>query len=240
MDSDHVLVVFMGLVLVGAAVALAYSSPAVFGDDSDGVSDANLASFETTDTYCGDPNTTSGSAVSQDVDGGEALVLNQSLPVATNDTEVSGSLEDFGPQRYILQITSETPEATPTSTPDTETPTATPVPDTETPVANETGENESTNATGGTNETETERATATDEATPTPTPTDAGSECHPEVRYNASIHVAHPDEYTVIVTYDGEFVAAHWRDGSDGGSYDTIPEQPEAEEGQNATAVTSD
>lgn len=239
MDSDHVLVLFLGLVLVGAAVALAYSSPAAFGGDSDGIGDASLASFETTDTYCGDPNSTSGSTVSHDINGGEALVLNQSIPVATNDTEVSGSLDNFGPQRYILQVTREAPEGTPTPTPDTETPTATPVNDTESPVANGTEANgttnESTNATDGANETVTERTTTADEATPT----NAGSECHPEIRYNATIHIAQPDEYTVIVSYDGEFIAAHWRDGSDGGSYDTIPEQPEAED-RNATAVTSE
>lgn len=251
MDSDHVLVLFLGLVLVGAAVALAYSSPAAFGGESDGIGGASLASFETTDVYCGDPNSTSGSAFSHDINGGEALVLNQSVPVATNGTTVSGSLEEFGPQRYVLAITRETPERTPTETPtpDTETPMATPANDTgangtganETEDSEETanGANESANATTGANETVTEETT-TERPTPTPTPTDGGSQCHPEVRYNATIHLAQPDEYTVVVTYDGEFVGAHWREGSDGGSYDTIPEQPATENEENEAAATAD
>jgi len=249
MDSDHVLVLFLGLLLVGAAVALAYTSPAAFGGDSEGIGGATLASFEATDVYCGDPNTTSGSAVSQDISGGEALVLDRSLPVASNDTTVSASLEEFGPDRYLLEITSETPEQTPTETPTPETasPTATPVNgtgtqvnETATPAPNGTeGDGTDANATAAnataTNETS---ANETDTATePTPTPTETAQVCHPEVTYNATVHIAQPDEYTVVVTYDGEFVAGHWRDGDDGGSYDTLPERPELEGGTNETAA---
>ena len=254
MDSDHVLVLFLGLVLVGAAVALALSSPALFGEPADGVEDANLASFETTEPFCGDPNASSGSALSHEVRGGEALVLNESIPVATNDTTVSGTLEQFGPERYVLQITRETPERTPTETPTpgTATPTATPVNGTETAAVNgtetgrnggnQTGANETTAPNGTATATATtERANATADAnetatadgntsTPTPTPTEPGSACHPKVRYNATIVLAQPEEYTVIVTYDGEFVGAHWADGEDGGSYDTVPVQPESPE----------
>jgi|GEM_PF-3154237 len=244
MDSDHVLVLFLGLVLVGAAVALALSFPAAFGGDSEGIGGATLASFETTDVYCGDPNTTSGSAVREDISGGEALVLNRSLPVASNDTTVSASFEEFGPQRYLLEITSETPEATrtETSTPETATPTATPVNGTAT---NETDVNQSTTEPTATataaNETDGNRTGANETASPTEvttTPTETGSTCHPEVMYNATIQIAQPDEYTVVVTYDGEFVAGHWRDGDDDGSYDTLPERPEREGGANETAAT--
>ncbi|SFR98344.1 hypothetical protein SAMN05216559_2016 [Halomicrobium zhouii] len=246
MDSDHVLVLFLGLVLVGAAVALALSFPAAFGGDSEGIGGATLASFETTDVYCGDPNTTSGSAVREDISGGEALVLNRSLPVASNDTTVSASFEEFGPQRYLLEITSETPEATPTETPrpETATPTSTPVNGTATngssanqttaaPTPTSTAANETESNGTGSNGT----ATST-EVTPTPTPTETGATCHPEIQYNATIHIAQPDEYTVVVTYDGEFVAGHWRDGDDDGTYDTLPERPETESEANETAAT--
>lgn len=237
MDSDHVLVLFLGLVLVGAAVALAYTSPAAFGGDSDGIGGATLASFETTDVYCGDPNTTSGSAVSENISGGEALVLERSLPVSSNDTTVDASFEEFGPDRYLLEITSETTEsnATETPTPETAAPTATPVDGT---ASNETGENQTTagptstsTASSGTdaNETETNQTATPTDATATPTPTETESVCHPEITYNATVHIAQPDEYTVVVTYDGEFVAGHWQNGDDDGTYDRLPERPERE-----------
>lgn len=239
MDSDHVIVLFLGLLLVGAAVALAYSSPAGLGGESDGFGGASLASFETTDAYCGDPNSTRGTAITEDVSDGEALVLNQSIPVPTNDTDVSASLEEFGPQRYVLTLTRETPDrtATATPTPDTETPTATPPNASATDSATATDADGRSTETAGGNETATDRPTA--ESTPTETPTTTGPTCHPHVRYNATVHVAQPNEYTVVVTYDGEFIAAHWRDGDDRGSYDTIPEPPEAEGGRNGT-VTAD
>ena len=243
MDSDHVLVLFLGLVLVGAAVALAYSSPAVFGGDTDGIGGASLASFETTDVYCGDPNSTSGSTLSRDIRGGEALVFNQSVPVPSNDTNLSASFEQFGPQRYLLEISRETPEPTPTTTPpptpDTETGTATPVNATgTTETANGTTETTApANTTTAANETATETPTPTDRPTPTPTPTETGSTCHREIRYNATIHLAQPDEYTVVVTYDGELIAAHWQEGSDGGSFDRFPEQPTTAGGRNETAA---
>jgi hypothetical protein len=239
MDSDHVLVLFLGLVLVGAAVALAYTSPAVFGGESDGVGGASLTSFETADAYCGDPNTTSGSTFTRDAPAGEALVINQSVPVPTNDTTVSASLEEFGPRRYILAVTRETPERTPTETPTPEPDTATPTAgnESQTTEANATRANET--ATDAANETADANETATETPTPTPspTPTETVEPCHPEVRYNATIEVSHPEDYTVIVTYDGEFVTAYWGEGDDSGSHKTLPDQPETADGENETAA---
>ena len=261
MDSDHVLVVFFALVLVGAAVALAYSAPAFLGDGAGGVGDASLASFETSQPYCGDPNTTSGSAFSRDIAGGQALVINDTVPVASNDTRVSATLEEFGPERYILQVTRETPERTATPTPTatptetataTATPTATPVPNaTRTPNATETAttatRTDGPGATGGdptanetanaTNGTATERAvTTTERATATPTPgATTGEECFLEVGYNATIHVAQPTDYTLLITYDGELVGAHWREGEDDGSFDRVPSVPRTDETGNGS-----
>lgn len=132
MDSDHALVLFLALVLVGAAVALAYASPLLLGGRSDGVADASLAEFETTEPYCGDSNQTTGSAVTRDVAGGEALVIDGQIPVSTNDTVVNASFDEFGPQQFVLDVTRTEPQnqtvtetATPTETTATE-PNATP------------------------------------------------------------------------------------------------------------------
>lgn len=254
MDSDHVIVLFLALVLVGAAVALAYSTPALLGNESENVSDASLASFETTEPYCGDPNSTSASARTHDIPVGEALVISESIPVASNDTTVTASLEEFGPQRYILNVERETAERTPTPTPSTET--ATPANDSTTNESTETAANASSptespttadadeSNTTGNDANETATATAEQESTetrstPTPTPTDAGSDCHPTVEYNATIHITQPDEFTVLVTYDGELVGAHWRDGDDAGSFGKLPEQPPTTDGPNGTSNNS-
>ena len=249
MDSDHVLVLFLALILVGAAVAIALTSPSLFGGESEGVAAANLGSFETTGPFCGDPNTTSASAATRDAPAGEALVLTGTVPVPSNDTAVSASLNEFGPQRFILEVTRETPTDTPTPTP-TSTPTPTPTPTT-TPTSTTTDGGTTGTAANGTSGTErpanasrvngtaTARETPTDTPTPTPTPADTGSDCHPTIRYNATIHVSQPSEYTVFVTYEGELVGAHWGEGDDTGWYDRIPEQPETEEPANATATNA-
>lgn len=166
---------------------------------------------------------------------------------------MSASLDSFGPQRYILEITRESPEPTATPTPDTptptpDTPTPTPTPANQTETAGGTDER-ATDSTGTATETGTATAnrtaitteatpsqtptqtpTPTPSPTPTQTPTEAGSECYPELRYDATIEIAQPQEYTVLVTYDGEIVGAHWREGEETGSYDTIPERPETPE----------
>lgn len=191
MDADHVLVLLIALVLVGAAVSLALTTPSLFGGRPDDVADASLASFETSEPYCGDPDRTTGSSVSHDVTGGEAIVINKTIPVATNDTAVNATLAEFGPQRYILEVTRETPNGT---------------------TAPSTADSAATVANGST-----------------------AQECHPQVGYNASIHVGQPDEYTVLVTYDDELVSAYWREGSDGGSYGRIPDPVETTTPGNRT-----
>jgi len=248
MDSDHVLVLFLGLLLVGAAVALAYTSPAAFGGDSEGIGGATLASFEATDVYCGDPNTTSGSAVSQDISGGEALVLDRSLPVASNDTTVSASLEEFGPDRYLLEITSETPEQTPTETPTPETasPTATPVNgtgtqvnETATPAPNGTeGDGTDANATAAnataTNEDERQQSGHRDGAH-----ADADRDCT-GVPPRGDVQRDGPHR-TARQVHRRRHLRRRVRRRplarrNDGGSYDTLPERPERR-GTNETAA---
>lgn len=248
MDSDHVFVLFLGLALVGAAVSIAFASPTLFGGESDGITDASLASFETTEPYCGDPNTTTGSTLTRDVTGGQALVINETIPVASNETEVTAEFDTIGTQRYILEISRETPEptATPTATP---TPTPTPMPtqtaDNRT-TANATTTNQepvtgtngtATAASNGTVTEGTEQGAEMNRTTATPTSTETATECYLEVGYNASIALANPDDYTVLVTYDGELVGAYWREGEDSGSFDRVPERPDPTETANGTAM---
>ena len=206
MDTDHVLVVFLGLVLVGAAVALAYGSPAILGDGTGGVGTADLRSFETTAPQCGAPNGTAGSAFSSEVDDGEVLVLNESVPVTANDTRLTASLEEFGPGRYVLAVTRE---------------------------RNRTG------ATPTGDGTATDRSTeagteAPNGSTASPRAEDDG-ECRLTVRYTARVHLPRPDEYTVLVTHDGELVGGHWRDGGDDGSFDRMPERTPTPRAGNQT-----
>lgn len=249
MESDHVLVLFLALVLVGTAVGIGLTSPSLLGGDGGGdgrenVTDANLAAFETAGPVCGDPNTTSLSAVSNDAPAGETLVLTQTLPVPSNDTTVSATLNEFGPQRFLLAIESETPERTATPTPAaTPTSTATPSPtranatatdSTNRTVGNATDPNGTAAATATTGPTEN-LTTATQTATPTPVTPD----CHPAVQYNATIDIEQPSDYTVVVTYDGELVAARWGEGDDRGTYDRLPELPETEEAENATGTNA-
>ena len=196
MDADHALVLFLGLVLVGAAVSVALTTPSLLGGQSDDVADASLASFETTEPYCGEPDRATGSSLSHDVTGGEAIVINKTIPVATNDTVVNASLTEFGPQRYILEVTRETPNRT--------------------------------------------TASETVDTAAVPTNGSAAQGCYLEVGYNASIHVGQPSEYTVLITYDDELVSAYWNDGSDGGSYDRIPDPVRTTTAANRTATPGD
>ncbi len=258
MDSDHVLVLFLALVLVGTAVGIGLTSPSLFGgDDGDGpesVTDADLAAFETTGPVCGDPNTTSLSAVSNDAPAGETLVLTQTLPVPSNDTTVSATLNEFGPQRFLLEIESETAERTATPTPTaTPTSTVTPSPTGANGTATDAPNGTAGNATVTTTESSTANATdaggtaaATATTEPaenrtTATPTPAASDCFPAIQYNATIEIDQPGDYTVVVTYDGELVAARWGEGEDRGTYDRLPELPETEEAatENATATNA-
>lgn len=211
MDSDHVLVLFLALVLVGAAVALAYTSPLVFGDEEE-VTDATLASFETTEPYCGDRDTIRGSSMTYDRTNGETLVINQTVPVPSNDTAVNASLDEFGPQRFILKVERKTGEN------QTESHTPAPGDDAENDGQVSLFDGDATTGTGESN--------------------DEDSVCHPEVRYNATINIDQPGEYTVLVTYDDELVNVHWRDDGDSGTYSKLPDPPAETAENNETTPT--
>ncbi len=65
---------------------------------------AELDSFETVGTTCGDARSSNTTTSNVPVDGGRALSINTTVPVRSNATELDARLDEIGPHRYRLDI----------------------------------------------------------------------------------------------------------------------------------------
>jgi len=248
MDSDHVLVLFLGLLLVGAAVALAYTSPAAFGGDSEGIGGATLASFE------GDRRVLARPEHHERVcsqPGHQRRRSPRPRPVAPGRQQRH---DGFGVARGVRSrpVSPGDNLGDAGTDPDRDA-------DARDGIAHRDAGERNWNAGERNRDARPERDRGRrhrrerdrcerdrdeqDERQQSGhrdgAHADADRDCtgvppRGDVQRDGPHRTAR--RYTVVVTYDGEFVAGHWRDGDDGGSYDTLPERPERR-GTNETAA---
>lgn len=50
-------------------------------------------------------------------------------------------------------------------------------------------------------------------------PGTGSADCHLEIRYNATLNLTRPNDYTLVVTHDDRLVGGHWGEKNGGGSF---------------------
>lgn len=84
-----------------------------------------------------------------------------------------------------------------------------------------------------------ERATDRNATETNETATPAAEDCDYVRQYNATVEFARDTDWTLLITYDGELVGAHWHEGESGGSFDTSPVTPTARNATRTATATS-
>lgn len=99
------------LLLGGGAAAVAVGANPLAGGEEDGVEEAELAGFERTQPFCVDERPTNSSTEARSIPGGEQLVVNDTIAVASPDSDVRADLRTIGPDRHVLALSRERGDA---------------------------------------------------------------------------------------------------------------------------------
>lgn len=91
------------LLTAGAAFGMGVLPERGAGDDST-IQETELAGLQTQDPRCGTHRSSNRSTASHPADGGYRLSINQTVPVAARDSELTADFRKVGEKRYLLDV----------------------------------------------------------------------------------------------------------------------------------------
>lgn len=101
------LLVVLGIAAVLLAAGFAVATGTVPGLDGGGdgtIDETEIHSLQTQEPRCGSHRSSNRSSYSRPVDGGVRLSINETVPVAARDSELTADLDEVGENRYLLDL----------------------------------------------------------------------------------------------------------------------------------------